>query len=118
MSSTQKSEISELHLPEVWLEGLRVAVIVPAYRAAGTIEGVLADIPSWVETIHVVDDASPDDTGARAATDPRVRLIAHDQTEVWAELPRRGIAKRCATDSTSWSRWTPMARWMPPTFPI
>jgi len=46
-------------------EGLRVAVIIPAYQAADTIEKVLDGIPAWVEAIYVVDDASSDETAAR-----------------------------------------------------
>jgi glycosyltransferase involved in cell wall biosynthesis len=61
-------------------KGLRVAVIIPAYRAAATIEKALGGIPAWVDTVYVVDDASPDETGARvrAVADPRVRLLIHD----------------------------------------
>ncbi|MBI2902349.1 MAG: glycosyltransferase family 2 protein [Candidatus Methylomirabilis oxyfera] len=61
-------------------EGLRVAVIIPAYMAADTIEKVLRAIPAWVDAIYVVDDASPDETAlrARAADDPRVRLLTHE----------------------------------------
>jgi dolichol-phosphate mannosyltransferase len=64
----------------VGAEGLRVAVIIPTYQAAGTIEKVLGGIPEWVDAIYVVDDASPDDAGAkvRAVADPRVRLLVHD----------------------------------------
>jgi len=60
-------------------EGLRVAVIVPAYQAAATIEKVLTGVPAWVEAIYVIDDGSRDDTAerVRAANDPRVRLLAH-----------------------------------------
>ena len=59
------------------LDGLKVAVVIPAYRAADTIERVVAGVPHWVRAIYVVDDASPDDTGARAGSDPRVRLLEH-----------------------------------------
>jgi glycosyltransferase involved in cell wall biosynthesis len=61
-------------------ERLRVAVIVPAYRAADTIEKVVRGIPPWVEAIYVVDDASMDETGSRALAvgDPRLELLVHD----------------------------------------
>jgi len=64
----------------VGAEGLRVGVIIPAYRAADTIERVLSGVPRWVDAVYVVDDASPDETGARArtVTDPRVQLLVHD----------------------------------------
>ncbi|HXJ80543.1 MAG TPA: glycosyltransferase family 2 protein [Candidatus Methylomirabilis sp.] len=60
--------------------GRRVAVIIPAYRAAETIEKVLAGIPDWVDAIYVVDDASPDAMASRvrAASDPRLELLTHD----------------------------------------
>jgi glycosyltransferase involved in cell wall biosynthesis len=62
-------------------DDLRVGVIIPAYRAARTIEAVVAGIPDWVDAIYVVDDASPDATRARVEglADPRVRLLAHDE---------------------------------------
>lgn len=61
-------------------EGPRVAVIIPAYRAAGTIEKVLGGVPDWVDAVYVVDDASRDDTEARvrAVADARVQLLVHD----------------------------------------
>jgi dolichol-phosphate mannosyltransferase len=65
----------------VGAEGLAVCVVIPAYRAADTIEKVVGGIPSWVDAIYVVDDASLDETGrrVRAVTDPRVRLLVHDE---------------------------------------
>jgi glycosyltransferase involved in cell wall biosynthesis len=60
-------------------DDLRIAAIIPAYRAADTIEKVLRGIPSLVDLIYVVDDASGDETAARvrAINDPRVRLLVH-----------------------------------------
>jgi dolichol-phosphate mannosyltransferase len=64
-------------------EGLHIAVVIPAYRAADTIEKVLAGIPEWVDTVFVVDDASPDDTASRvrAVVDPRVTLLRHEANQ-------------------------------------
>ena len=64
-------------------EGVRVAVAIPAYRAKGSISGVLADIPAFVDRIIVVDDASEDGTteAVRALTDPRIRLIVHAKNQ-------------------------------------
>jgi dolichol-phosphate mannosyltransferase len=61
-------------------EGVRVAVIIPVYRAADTVAKVISGIPEWVDAIYIVDDASPDGTGARvrALADPRVRLLVHE----------------------------------------
>jgi dolichol-phosphate mannosyltransferase len=61
--------------------GPHVAVVIPAYRVANHIETVLRGIPSSIETVVVVDDASPDDVAARvlAIDDPRVLLVRHEQ---------------------------------------
>jgi glycosyltransferase involved in cell wall biosynthesis len=72
-------------------DGQRVAVVIPAYRAAESIERVLRGIPAWVDAIYVVEDASPDDTAARvrALDDPRVRLLIHERN--------RGVGAAMAT---------------------
>ncbi len=60
-----------------------VAVIIPAYRAETHIRSVLAGIPSLVQFIVVVDDASPDHTSEviRAWGDPRVHLVRHAENQ-------------------------------------
>jgi len=62
------------------LEKIRVAVVVPAYKAQEHIRAVLLEIPSWVDHVIVVDDASPDATSdvVKAVGDPRVILLRHD----------------------------------------
>lgn len=56
-----------------------VAVVIPAYRAAGTIRGVIASLPAFVDQIIVVNDASPDKTDAvvRSIADARITLLTH-----------------------------------------
>jgi glycosyltransferase involved in cell wall biosynthesis len=44
-----------------------VAVVVPAYRAADSVGGVVSGARGHVARVLVVDDGSEDDTGARAA---------------------------------------------------
>ena len=63
------------------VQGLKVAVVIPAYRAAESIQRVLAGIPAWVDAIYAVDDASPDETAAKidAVSDRRVRLLRHQE---------------------------------------
>jgi glycosyltransferase involved in cell wall biosynthesis len=63
------------------LEGKRVAVVVPAYDEEKLIGTTLAGIPDFVDRVFVVDDASRDGTveQARAASDPRVEVVAHDR---------------------------------------
>lgn len=61
------------------LAGKRVAVVVPAYREERLIARTLSTMPAFVDVIYVVDDASPDQTAARAMAvgDGRVRVIVH-----------------------------------------
>lgn len=63
--------------------GHHVAVVIPAYQAAGSIASVIAGIPERVRTIIVVDDGSTDDTAqaARGAGDRRVRVTSHPENQ-------------------------------------
>jgi glycosyltransferase involved in cell wall biosynthesis len=57
--------------------GTRTIVVMPAYRAARTLERVWADVPhAAVDEVIVVDDCSPDDTAEVARKLP-VTLIEH-----------------------------------------
>jgi len=59
-------------------ESLRVAVVIPSYRVAQHICGVIVQIPPLVSDIYVVDDACPDQSGAfvqEHCTDPRVKVL-------------------------------------------
>ena len=73
----------------------RIGVVVPAYRVAGQIERVVRGIPSWVGTIVVVDDRSPDDSAERvqALGDPRVVLLRHEHNEGVGGAMRTGFAE-------------------------
>ncbi len=57
----------------------RIAVIIPMYRVADYIQDVICGLPEWVDLIVAVDDASPDDSAARACAlaDPRLVLVSH-----------------------------------------
>jgi glycosyltransferase involved in cell wall biosynthesis len=59
---------------------LRVAVVIPAYREASRIKGVISTIPPWVDHVIVVDDASPDATheAASAVQDRRLVVLRHE----------------------------------------
>jgi dolichol-phosphate mannosyltransferase len=61
------------------LGGSRIAVVVPAFDEARWIAETIAGIPSFVDLVLVVDDASRDRTSdeAAAATHPRVEVIRH-----------------------------------------
>ena len=71
-----------------------IAIVIPAYRAAAHIRSVLAGIPSFVDLIVVVDDASPDDTADCVKTwnDSRVHLIRHSQNQGVGEAVLTGYA--------------------------
>jgi glycosyltransferase involved in cell wall biosynthesis len=61
------------------LEDKRIAVVVPAHDEEHLIASTLAGIPPFVDRIYVVDDASGDNTAARAreSGDARVELVQH-----------------------------------------
>jgi dolichol-phosphate mannosyltransferase len=61
----------------------RIAVVIPAYRVAAQIEAVIARMPSCVDRIFVVDDASPDDTAetVQRLRNPRLTLLRHAKNE-------------------------------------
>ncbi len=62
------------------LEAKRIAVVIPAFREARLIGRTLTTLPSFVDAVYVVDDASPDATAsaARAVADARLRVLRHD----------------------------------------
>lgn len=64
------------------IDGLRVAVVIPAYRVARELPGVLRRMPDAVDRVIVVDDASPDDLGQELSRlrDPRLQVIRHATT--------------------------------------
>jgi glycosyltransferase involved in cell wall biosynthesis len=61
-----------------------IAAVVPAYRVRERILDVLASIGPEVARIYVVDDACPQQSGARVESecrDPRVRVLHHGTNE-------------------------------------
>jgi len=63
------------------LEDKQVAVVVPAHDEEDLIGTTIGGVPAFVDRIYVVDDASKDATRARAraAGDPRVVVLMHEQ---------------------------------------
>jgi glycosyltransferase involved in cell wall biosynthesis len=61
------------------LDGKTVAVVVPAFDEQELIEATLQGIPGFVDRVFVIDDASRDETAARARglADDRVEVIVH-----------------------------------------
>jgi glycosyltransferase involved in cell wall biosynthesis len=69
---------------------LRIAVVIPAYNEAAKIAATVRSVPTFVDDIFVIDDASSDDTSARAkACDRDVSVIRHDEN--------RGVGGAIAT---------------------
>src|ERR1700682_4754450 len=59
-------------------------VVIPAFRAAGSILQVIAAIGPEIELIVVVDDCCPEGTGlavTNRCNDPRVVVLVHDANE-------------------------------------
>ncbi len=60
------------------LEQHRIAVVIPAYNEEEAIEGAIASVPSFVDRVIVVDDASRDQTELRAQVSDRdVVVLRH-----------------------------------------
>lgn len=61
------------------LSGSRVFVVVPAFQEEAHVAAVVSTMPSFVDRIILVDDASTDATSerARAASDPRLVIVRH-----------------------------------------
>ncbi|MFH1478127.1 MAG: glycosyltransferase family 2 protein [Verrucomicrobiota bacterium] len=59
----------------------KIAVVIPAYRAAASIAEVIRGIPSWVDSIVVVEDGGGDNTAELAANmakiDRRIHVVCH-----------------------------------------
>lgn len=70
---------------------LRVAVVVPAYNESRAIAQTIETIPALVDDVIVVDDASTDDTAARA------RALALPRVEVLTHGENRGVGAAIAT---------------------
>ena len=60
---------------------LRIAVVIPAFNEAQAIGAAVATVPDFVDDVIVIDDASNDDTSARAEAvgDGRAEVIRHDE---------------------------------------
>lgn len=66
------------------VDEVRIAVIIPCFKARAHVCGVLASIGADVWRVYVVDDACPEQTGKRVDTevsDPRVRVLFHSTNQ-------------------------------------
>jgi glycosyltransferase involved in cell wall biosynthesis len=79
--------------------GARVAVIVPAFNEERLIARAVRGVPSFVDAIYVVDDASRDRTvdAAEEVGDPRVAVVRHPYNQGVGAAIRTGyLAARAA----------------------
>ena len=62
-------------------EDRKIAVVIPAYRAAAQVATVVRGVPDWIGRIYVIDDACPENSGdaAKAAGDGRVVVLRRQQ---------------------------------------
>ncbi len=81
--------------------GLRIAVVVPAYRCAPQLGDVLRAMPSFVDVVVVVDDASPDavSEAARSVGDPRVVVLRHETNQGVGGAMATGFAEALRRDA-------------------
>jgi len=59
---------------------MKVCVVLPAYNAASTLKRTLADIPSGIDEIILVDDASKDNT-AQLARSLGLKVFVHERNK-------------------------------------
>ena len=64
---------------------LKIAVAIPCYKVEQHLKQVVSGLPPFVDSVLLVDDCSPDGTGAlvnRLATaDPRITAIHHERNQ-------------------------------------
>lgn len=79
---------------------MKKAIIIPSYRAAATLPGVLPRIPAafWEDGIAViVNDASPDNTGevaeSLAAEWPGVLVVHHPENRGYGGAQKTGLTR-------------------------
>jgi len=72
-----------------------VAIVIPCFRVAPHIAGVIRSIPQRYRTIICVDDCSPDDTAAVVTElgDPRVTLVRHSRNRGVGGAVKTGYAE-------------------------
>jgi glycosyltransferase involved in cell wall biosynthesis len=62
-----------------------IAVIIPCYKVETQIHKVVAEVPDYITSIILIDDASPDKTGEildlLAITNSKIKVIHHDKNQ-------------------------------------
>ena len=76
-------------------EGKKVIVVMPAYKAALTLEKTYQEIPhDWVDEVILVDDYSPDNTVEVAKKIGIKHIVQHDKTLAMVEIKNHVTQKR------------------------
>ena len=72
-----------------------IAVVIPAYRVASAVKGVIDRIPAYVRHVIVVNDCSPDLLGEVLATvtDPRLVVLTHEVNQGVGGAMKTGFRK-------------------------
>jgi glycosyltransferase involved in cell wall biosynthesis len=78
----------------------RVAAVIPAYNEEQLVASVLADVPSYVDHILVVDDCSTDKTAetVRNCNDQRVSLLSNGSNQGVGGATMTGYARALELD--------------------
>lgn len=84
--------------------GLRISVVVPCFREAKLVGQTLRGIPSWVDHICAIDDASDDGTceAIQRVTDPRVELVRHPVNQGVGAAITMGYRRALASGTDIW----------------
>ncbi|MGB8323750.1 MAG: glycosyltransferase, partial [Candidatus Acidiferrum sp.] len=69
---------SEFAISKLMINGKRIAVVLPAYNAAKTLEATVRELPDLVDIRILVDDHSSDDT-VRVAESLGLKCFVHDR---------------------------------------
>jgi len=71
-------------------ENHSIAVVIPCYKVEAHIQKVVAEIPDYVASIILVNDASPDKTGEiidkLATENPKITALHHSKNQALAAL--------------------------------
>src|ERR1041384_4829167 len=72
-----------------------IAVVIPSYRVARHIAGVIQGIPSYIDHIVVVDDCCPEHSGdvAEGLNNPRVQVVRHAKNRGVGGAMKTGFAR-------------------------
>ncbi len=63
-------------------QNLKICAVIPCFKVTDHITKVVRDMPSWIDSICVIDDACPDASGdmlrSQVTDDPRLHIITHE----------------------------------------